>query len=182
MRSPRRTCPRALPGASGRRKPAVRVLPPDFLKTELRGISPAPCGTGCFFLPAEGHDVPFRMAAALARGKWTGLEPKNVVLYGQQPPGFAITDALMGVESRMAADESPPCTSLRRLNVKVQSTHRVSHIPHPQTHSHTHTLHPESQHRGATCIHSVLTRCFVVLAETKYGLAPGWTCAVASLP
>ena len=140
MRPPRRTCPRALPGASGRRKPAVRVLPPDFLKTELGGGSRLHlCGTGCFFLPAEGHDVPFRMAAALARGKWTGLQPKNVTLHGQQPPGFPITDALMGVESRMAADESPPCTSLRRLIVKVQSTHRVSHIPQPQTHSHTHT-------------------------------------------
>lgn len=112
----------------------------------------------------------------LPGGKWTGFEPKNVMLHHQPPLGFQSQTSsrvwLVDVESRMAADESPPRTSLRPLVVKVQSTHRVSHMPHPRhTYSHAHTLHPRITAQGSNEYSLSANWAFVVLAETKYRLA-----------
>lgn len=85
------------------------------------------------------------------KANWFRAQELPIILTAS--PSFPITDELVGIESRVVADKSPHCIWLGLFIVKVQSTHPMSHLS-----SHAQTPHPESQHKGATCIHWVPTR------------------------
>lgn len=176
MRSPRRTCPPALPGASGRRKPVVRVLPPDFLKTELRGSRLHLCGTGYFFFQLRVTMFPSGWRLPLPGKKWTWFRAQERHTTLSAAHWVSNHRRAHGCSSWMWNQDGrrqPPQGFLKtpRCQGSEHPPH-VSHMPHPQTHSLTRThTSPRITAQGSNEYSSVLARRFVVLAETKYGLA-----------
>ena len=114
----------------------MQVLPSDFLKRELKGIPPVQLlNWGIFFLPAEGHNATFTMEGPLAQEKANWFRAQELPIILTASPLFPVTDELVGIESRVAADKSPHCIWLGLFYCQG-SKHppRVTSFP-PHTHT-----------------------------------------------
>lgn len=160
MRSPRRTCPPALPGASGRRKPVVRVLPPDFLKTELRVLACTFAELGTFFFQLRVTMFPSGWRLPLPGESGLVSSPRTSC-YSQQPTGFPITDELTGVARGCGIKDGrrrKPTANFLKTPRCQGSEHppRVTHAPPPDTLTHTHTHFTQNHSTGEQ---RVFTQC-----------------------